>query len=89
MYAIATEILNEESMSNTTINIANPDNYSVPFIIEKIEAHLNKKAIYKEIKKGDNYKISISTIEPIIRKLNIPFNDNYLSLLLKKYYHSK
>lgn len=89
MFLIAHHILQSKEYSNRIINIANPENYSVPYIIHKIEDHLQKEAIYHEIERGENYKIDISIIEPLIQKLNIPFNDDYLSSLLKKYYHSK
>ena len=89
MYLIADNILKEKIFLNTTINIANPKNYSVPFIITQIEEHLHKKAICNEIEKGDNYNIDISSVKPIIKKLRIPFNDGYLASLLKNYYHSK
>jgi len=89
MYSIADYILRENKFLNTTINIANPENYSVPFIINCIEVHLHKKAIRIEVDKGDNYDIDISAIEPIISHLNIHFKDDYLASLLKKYYHSK
>ncbi|MEP6626520.1 MAG: NAD-dependent epimerase/dehydratase family protein [Ginsengibacter sp.] len=89
MYLIADDILQQNKMINTTINIANPENYSVPFIISRIEEHLHKKAICNEIEKGDDYEIDISGISTIIKKLNIPFADDYLASLLQKYYHSK
>jgi len=89
MYSIADYLLHEKKRMNTIINIANPKNYSVPYIITCIEEHLNKKAISNEIDRGDNYKIDVSVIEPVISKLNIQFNDNYMASLLKKYYHSK
>jgi nucleoside-diphosphate-sugar epimerase len=89
MYSIADYILQENKFLNTTINIANPENYSVPFIINCIEEHLHKKAIRIEVDKGDNYDIDISAIESIISRLNIQFKDDYLASLLKKYYHSK
>lgn len=89
LFSIADHILKEEKKSNTTVNIANPNNYPVPFIINSIEKHLQKKAIVSQIKKGGNYKIDISAIEPVIKKLNIHFDDDYLISLLKKYYHSK
>ncbi|HSV10702.1 MAG TPA: NAD-dependent epimerase/dehydratase family protein [Hanamia sp.] len=89
MYSIANIILQEEKLLNTTLNIANPENYSVPSIIRQIEEHLHKKAIFNEIEKGDNYTIDISVIEPIIKKLGIHFNDDYLASILKRYYHSK
>ncbi len=89
MYAIINYFLNEEKEMNTTINIANPKNYSVPYIITCIEEHLNKKAICNQIEKGNDYKIDVSAIEPLIGKLNIQFDNKYLPSLLKKYYHSK
>lgn len=89
MYSITDYILHQNIFLNTTINIANPENYSVPFIINCIENHLQKKAICIEVEKGDNYHIDISAIVPIISELNINFNDDYLDSLLKKYYHSK
>lgn len=89
MHSIINYFLREEKVMNTTINIANPKNYSVPYIITCIEEHLNKKAICNEIEKGENYKIDVSASEPVISKLNIQFDNNYLPSLLKKYYHSK
>lgn len=89
MFAIAHYFLQEKKEINTIINIANPQNYTVPYILKCIETHLNKKGIYNEIERGDDYKINTSTIEPVIKKLGIQFNDTYLSSLLKKYYHSK
>jgi nucleoside-diphosphate-sugar epimerase len=89
MYIIINKILKEQKFLNQTINIANRENYSVPVIIKKIDEHLNKKARYNEVEKGNNFKISISLIEPLIKELEIEFDENYLSRLLKKYYHSK
>ncbi len=89
MHSIIDYFLHQGKNINTTINIANPGNYSVPYIITCIEEHLNKKAACNEIEKGSEYKIDVSKIEPIINKLNIQFNNNYLPSLLKKYYHSK
>lgn len=89
MYAIANIILQQKIFLNKTINIANPENYSVPFIISNIEKHLQKKVICNKVEKGDNYDIDITPIKPIIKKLGIHFNEDYLASLLKKYYHSK
>ena len=89
MYALVNYFLQEKKNINSTINIANPENYSVPKILACIEMHLNKKGIYNEIERGDNYKIDTSIIDPVINKLDIQFHDDYLSSLLKMYYHSK
>ncbi|MGH2648860.1 MAG: hypothetical protein ACRDE8_14880, partial [Ginsengibacter sp.] len=71
------------------INIANPVNYPVPFIVNTIEEHLNKKAIVSKTERGDDYAIDVATIEPLFNKLDIYFGESYLADLLKKYYHSK
>lgn len=89
MYALVNFFLQENKNINSTINIANPENYSVPNILACIEMHLNKKGIYNEIERGDNYTIDTSIIDPVIKKLDIQFHDDYLSSLLKMYYHSK
>lgn len=89
MYAIANYFLQEKKERNTVVNIANPKNYSVPYILECIEKHLGKKGIYTEIKRGDDYEIDTTTALAVIQKLGIQFNDDYLPSLLKKYYHSK
>lgn len=89
MYAIIKNILEEKTLLNTTINIANPQNYSVPFIVQTIEDFLKKKAIFTETDRGENYLIDTALIEPIIKSLHLPFETNYLTSILKKYYHSK
>ncbi len=89
MYAIVNYFLSEEKQLNTTINIANPENYPVPYIIACIERHLNKRAICNEIERGTDYRIDVSEIKPVTNKLNLQFDKNYLPSLLKKYYHSR
>jgi nucleoside-diphosphate-sugar epimerase len=89
MYALVSYFLKEKKNINTAINIANTENYSVPYIIDCIEEHLHKKAIGKEIEKGTSYEIDTSLIQTVIHELNIQFNDAYLPVLLKKYYHSR
>ena len=89
MHAIINCILQEKSLKNSTINIANPHNYSVQHIIKTIENFLEKKALFTEIDRGDNYEIDTALIASVIQELKIPFDDHYLSSLLKKYYHSR
>jgi nucleoside-diphosphate-sugar epimerase len=86
---IVNEILQNNLYTNEIINIANPSNYSVPFIVKTIEDHLCKQAVYIEADRGANYHIDISAIKPVIDKCNIQFPVNYLSMVLKKYYHSR
>ncbi len=85
-YLIIEHILNKNLFPNQVINIANPVNYPVKNIITAIEKFLNKKSNYMEIEKGTNFSIDTSTIQPIIQKLGIEFDDKYLMKLIHKYY---
>lgn len=89
MHAIIKLILDDKTLLNTTINIANPENYSVPYIVSTIENFLSKKANSTEIDRGENYLIDTSIIKPLIHQLQIPFETDYLTSLLQKYYHSR
>lgn len=88
-YLIIEHILNQNLFPNQVINIANPVNYPVKNIIAAIENFLNIKSNYIEIEKGANFAIDISSIQPIIQKLGIEFDDKYLMRLLHKYYRVK
>ena len=89
MYHLCDEILQQGMCSNTFVNIANPNNYPLPFIVESIEAHFDIKATYTLISKGDSPQIDVSAIEPLFKKFNINFGENYLTQLLQKYFPGK
>ncbi|HVZ97587.1 MAG TPA: hypothetical protein VG847_11970 [Chitinophagaceae bacterium] len=89
MYAVADYFLKTGTHMNSLINIANPKNYPVPFIVKSIEQHLNRRAIFTEVDRGENYPIDISIAKPVFQKLNIHFGDDYIASILHKYYHSK
>lgn len=83
---IVSYIIDNSLFANKTINIANKVSVSSLSIVEKIEEFLNTKADYRIIDKGAKFNIDISEIEPVISKLNISFKEDYIELLLKKYY---
>ena len=89
MYAIIKFILGDKTFLNKTTNIANPRNYSVPYIVRTTEDFLGKKAIATETDRGDNYRINTTDIDPVIRQLKLSFDNGYLTSILKKYYHSR
>lgn len=89
MYVIIKSILSEKTLLNSTINIANPQNYSVPYIVRTIENFLGKKSISTETDRGENYLIDTMVTGPVIEQLQISFDNGYLTSLLKKYYHSR
>jgi nucleoside-diphosphate-sugar epimerase len=86
VYSICNDILPERSFRNSIVNIANPHNYPVHFIVETIEAHFGIKAEYTVADKGDSPHIDVSAIEPLFKKFNINFGPDYLPNLLQKYF---
>lgn len=86
MYLICNEILQRNLFINTVINIANPKNYPVRFIIETIEKHFAISGNYTLLDKGGAPIIDITAVEPLFTKFNINFNEQYLPDLLQKYF---
>ncbi len=86
MFTITDHILSAGLFSNAVINVANPDNYSVPFIISVIEEHFKTKGIYHFDDKGNGPVIDISDIRPLLSQFNINFTTEYLPRLLAKYF---
>src|SRR5436190_14481479 len=86
MYKIVDNILQGGIYANGIINIANPSSYKVTEIVAAIENRWQIQANYIPIPKGSTFDIDISSISPIINKLEIQFDDNYLVNLLEKYY---
>jgi len=89
VYLLCHEILQEELFLNATINIANPHNYPVVFMIGTIEKHFDIKANYTLLDKGGSPDIDISAIESLFRKFSINFGPDYLPSLLQKYFPVK
>jgi nucleoside-diphosphate-sugar epimerase len=85
-YLITDYILKNNLFPNQVINIANPVNYPVKEIITAIESFLNIKSNYIEIDRGTCFQIDTSSIQHIIQKLGIRFDQEYLGDLLRKYY---
>ena len=85
-YAICDYILQNKIYKNEIINIANPLNYPVTTIVKEIEAYFDKKGNYELLDKESNPVIDISPIKEIITRLNINFDDGYLSRTIKKYF---
>lgn len=86
MYAIANYLLQEGSCKNSVINIANPTNYPVIEIAEAIKNHYNISGNYTVVEKGNSPLIDTSEIQPLLDRLGINFNSNYLQSLLLKYF---
>jgi nucleoside-diphosphate-sugar epimerase len=86
LYLICNEILQQRLFINSIVNIANPKNYPVVFIIENIERHFGIAGNYTVLDKGGGPLINTTAIEPLFKKFNIKFDEHYLSRLLQKYF---
>jgi nucleoside-diphosphate-sugar epimerase len=89
VFRIADHILKNGLFVNGAVNIANDKNYPVRYIVECIEAHTGRKAVFVEKERGQHFRTDISEILPICRLLKIGFGENYLPQLLEKYYPKK
>lgn len=86
MFTVCHYILQQSLFVNEAVNIANPTNYSILYIIKHIEAFLMKKAVFTTIQKRSVPKIDTSLIQPLFESLGIDFDSGYFSKMLKKYY---
>jgi len=85
-YRVINYALENDLFKNEIVNIANTNNYPVNYIVNAIEAFVNKQAIFTEKEKGAKISIDISRVKPLLELLKIEFEQNYLSRLLVKYY---
>lgn len=88
-FLICNEILQEKLFLNTVVNVANPDNYSVPYIVETIEKHFKLNGNIVLVDKGGGPVIDTTAIEQLFTKFNLIFDEHYLPDLLQKYFPEK
>jgi nucleoside-diphosphate-sugar epimerase len=86
IFRVCDHILQKALFSNAVVNIANPSNYPVSYIVKNIERFTGRQAQYDEIAKGSSFGIDVADIFPIYDELNMEFGEKYLPGLLKKYY---
>lgn len=86
IYLICHYILSNNLFKDHKVNIANPVNYSVIYIVQAIEKHFGIEGNYQLADKGNSPLIDTSVIQPIFSKLKINFNNAYLSGVLQKYF---
>ena len=86
MYKLCDYILQNALFIRSIVNIANPGNYSILYIIKNIETYFFKNAIFSIVNKSSIPRIDTSAIQSLYQVLKINFGDGYLTRLLKKYY---
>ena len=79
-------IIKNEEYANKIINIANPQNYAVSYLVSEIESFFQVAANYEIVNKGNLFEIDTKIIENLFPKLDIYLTNQYINKLLKKYY---
>jgi len=83
--SIVNNIVDNSFFENEIINVANLNDVTVDEIVDEISKYLGIDAKYSIIEYDDNYHIDVAKIKPIIEKLGLKFNSNYLKDIVKKY----
>jgi nucleoside-diphosphate-sugar epimerase len=86
MYRLCHFILQQSLFINGIVNIANPVNYPVLYIISTLEAYFSTQANITIKDKHSVPEIDTTAIQPLYKQLNISFGAGYLLHLLQKYY---
>lgn len=84
--AIAKCLIEDKTVRNTTINIANAINHSMTNIVSVMEKAIGKRAIYNIVERGSEFSIDTSIILPLLDKAAVKFDDGYIERVLGNYY---
>lgn len=84
--AVVIQLIREPEMRGCTVNVANTRAYSVVEIIGALERVLGKKAVYDIVDKGNLYNIDTGVIRPILSRLQLQFDEQYIDRVVGKYY---
>ena len=82
---IVSNIIHNVFFVNEIINVANLNDVTVQEIVNEISKFLNIHAKYTLIRYSDSYHIDTTKIEPIVKKMGLNFDQNYLKNITKKY----
>lgn len=83
---IVTEWLQRPLNDDRIVNIASPVSFPIARIVDLIEHALGIKATCRFEERGAVYNIDISAIVPIIERLAINFDGDYVIRVVEKYY---
>lgn len=87
VFKIVDYIIQKKVYLNQIINVASPTNIKIKNLVLIVENILNKKGNYRIVDKGIAYEIDISKIEPILKYLQIIFDEKYFKKTILKYYN--
>jgi len=84
--SIARQLLADHSVRNTTVNIANPVNYSMAEIVEAMAGVVGKRPIFEVIQRGSDYSIDTAAMRSALAESGVEFGEKYLRKVIAKYY---
>lgn len=82
---IVTHLLSTAQRENRAMTVAS---YPSPVlnIVRALERITGKSANYKAIDRGTSYRLDVSELQPVLEKLGIAFEADYLEKVLEKYF---
>lgn len=83
---IGSLFIDNQKFRQCIVNLANPENYGMPYIIEEMERVVGKLAVCKFVNRGQNYCIDVTLMRSLTVNLQLIFGENYLNRILNKYY---
>jgi dolichol-phosphate mannosyltransferase len=86
VHEIVGEVLRRKIGLNKLTNIASAHQTSVLQLVNDIEGFFGCAANFELVEKGSSYALDVSEIQPILRDLNIDFNEGYIKNSLSKYF---
>lgn len=84
--AITGQFIADDAARNITINIANPNSYSMIDIVGAMERAVGKRAIYYLVERGSEYAIDTNAVLPVLENAGVKFESDYLEKVMRKYY---
>ena len=84
--AIAQQLIANNSLRNTTLNIANIINYPMTDIVNAMEHAVGKRAVFEVAERGSEYFIDTSGMLPVLNTAGVKFGNDYLKNVITKYY---
>lgn len=84
--SIAHQLIAHDAVRNSTCNIANLSNYSMVEIVSALEYVVKKSAVYELVERGSEYLIDTTEILPVLEKVGVKFDADYLEKTVVKYY---
>lgn len=82
------DLVNTEASRNERINVAGPNDMSLPELVQTLAHVIGKTPICVAIERGARYALDTSRIGASVSRLNLRFDERYVERTLQKYYGS-